>query len=126
MSHNTQTDVDVFMEALNAGIFKEKLAVLLSSASNGVALHGGGSRKGNVKVEFGLQRFGQEEQAQIVVTAKISHATLTQRGKRTEEDSADTVFYVGRGGQLSVTPPKEDFKGQYSLQAEKDGIRAVK
>lgn len=119
-----ETNIDDFISELGAGVFKEKLSHVLSEAALGTILHGNGKRKGKVSLEFTFSQIGENDQ--VVVSHKITHLTLTKRGKRSEEDLTETPMFVGKGGVMTVSPPKENSKGQFSLESEKDGIRSVK
>lgn len=123
-NQSNSTNVDDFVDELGAGVFKEKLAHVLSEAALGTVLHGGGSKKGKVTIELTFQQIGENEQ--VVVSHKLAHVTPTKRGKRSEEDVTETPMFVGKGGKLTIAPPKEDNNGQYSLDQEQDGIRRVK
>ena len=120
-----QTDVNDFIEELGAGVFKDKLAHILSDTALGTILHGNG-KKGKVTLEFTLEQISDNDQ--VMVFHKLSHSTPTKRGKKAEEDTTATPFYVGKGGVLSITVPKENEGGQQNaaliLTMQKDGKRA--
>lgn len=107
------TNVKSFISDLSAGIIEEKLGVILSKVALATALHGEANKKGKVAVEFTFQRFGEGEQ--VMIAAKLSCSAPTKRGKSTEEDTTDTPMFVGKGGVLSVSAPKEDNNGQFQL-----------
>ena len=121
---DSKTNVDDFVGELNAGMFKEKLGLLLSQAALGTIINGTGNKKGKVTVEFSFIQIGENEQ--VVVSTKLSHSTPTKRGKKTEEDCTDTPMFVGKGGVLTIDQPKESYSGQFGLDAQQDGIRRVK
>ena len=108
-----ETNVDDFIEELGGGVFKEKLAYLLSQAALGTVIHGLGKKKGKVNIEFSLKQIGENNQ--VVVTHKISHSTPTKRGKRSEEDITETPMFVGKGGVMSINAPKEEINGQMTI-----------
>jgi hypothetical protein len=118
------TNVDDFIDELGAGVFKEKLAHVLSEAALGTVLHGIGNKKGKVIIEIGFQQIGDNNQ--LIVTHKLGTTVPTKRGKRSEEDTTDTPFFVGKGGVLTIGPPKEEDGGQLNLARERDGIHSVK
>ncbi len=122
----SQTNVDDFIGELGAGVVKEKLAHILSEAALGTILYGRG-RKGKVTLEISFAQIGANDQ--VIVSHKISHSTPTNRGKKSEEDTTETPFFVGKGGALSITAPEEDEGGQQnavlSLAMQKDGRRAT-
>lgn len=113
MSNGSGTNVQYFIKALGAGVLEAKLSALLSQAAHGAVLHGRNGKKAKVTVEFTLQQVG--ENSQVIVSHKLSHVTPTARGKKAEEDISETPMFVGKNGQMSETPPKEEFDGQFSL-----------
>ncbi|KZZ72442.1 hypothetical protein A3765_28385 [Oleiphilus sp. HI0130] len=119
-----QTNVDDFIEELNAGIFKEKLAHTLSDAALGVVINGNGVKKAKVKIEFTLSQVGDNEQ--VLIAHKLAHEIPTKRGKRAEEDITETSMFVGKGGVMTIDTPKEDNNGQFQLEQDDDGIRRIK
>ncbi|MPW31843.1 hypothetical protein F9L16_23030 [Agarivorans sp. B2Z047] len=116
------TNVDDFISELGAGIFKEKLAHILSQSAMGTILHGDKAKKGKVSIDFTFKRVGDNDQ--VIISHKLSHITPTKRGKQSEEDVTETPMFVGKGGVLTINQPKEDLSGQFTLQEE--GIRSVK
>lgn len=114
-----KTDLESFLSECNAGIMQEKIAVALSDAALAQVNHGEGNKKAKVAVEFTFQRMG--EQSQVIVSHKIMTKTPTKRGVKTEEDITETAFFVGKGGALSIEPPKEDSNGQFNMTSEQDG-----
>lgn len=119
-----QTDVNDFIEELGAGVFKEKLAHILSEAALGTVHFGQGNKKGKVTIELTLQQIGENEQ--VIVSHKLSNSIPTKRGKKSEEDITETPFYVGKGGVLTINPPKEDNNGQFGLNRERDGVSKIR
>lgn len=110
---STQTNVDEFLESLNAGNFKEKLGVILSAAALGTVLHGDKNKKGKVSIELNLNKVG--ENGQLIVTHKLSSSIPTKRGKKIEEDTTETPQFVGRGGKMTEEPPEESINGQVDV-----------
>lgn len=113
-----KTNVADFIGECNAGIFIEKLAHALSDAAQAQIFHGGGNKKAKVSLEFTFQQMGDNEQ--VIVSHKLSTSNPTKRGKKFEEDITDTAFFVGKGGTLTINPPKEEDSGQYSLASQVD------
>lgn len=120
-----QTNVNDFMSELGAGVLSEKLAHILSDVALGTSLHGQG-KKGKVTLEFTFSQTDSESD-QVKISHKIGHATPTKRGKKTEEDTTSTVFFVGKGGVLTINAPEEESSGQQNavltLTREQDGVR---
>lgn len=108
-----KTNVNDFMDELGAGVFTEKLAHSLSEAALGTVLHGTKARKGKVTIEISFEQMGDNDQ--VIVSHKLAQSVPTKRGKRTEEDTTESAMFVGKGGVLSVNPPREDQRGQFNL-----------
>lgn len=115
----SKTIIEDFIGECNAGLVKEKLEHALSDAALAQLLHGAGNKKAKVGVEFSFQQIGDNDQVQV--SAKIATTIPTKRGKKAEEDVTDTAFFVGKGGVLSINPPKEEASGQYQLDQQQDG-----
>ena len=107
------TDINDFVGELEAGVFKEKLAHMLSDVALGQVVHGGGNRKGKISVDLTFVRIGENNQ--VMISSKVSHTTLTKRGAKAETATNETPFFVGKGGVLSIEQPKEEFTGQFNL-----------
>jgi len=112
-----KTNVADFIGECNAGILQEKLALALSDAAMAQLNHGVGSKKAKVSLEFTFQQMGDNDQ--VIVSHKLTTSNPTKRGKKYEEDMTDTAFFVGKGGVLTIEPPKEDDSGQFNLEHEK-------
>ncbi|WP_211828701.1 hypothetical protein [Kistimonas asteriae] len=115
------TDVVEFIEDLDGGVLKEKLAHMLSDVALGTVLNGDRSRKGKLNLELTFQRVG--EHSQVIISHKLSHSTPTTRGKKMEENTTETPMFVAKGGRLSIEQPKEEHDGQYALVHQIDGQR---
>tara|TARA_R110000744_G_scaffold105561_2_gene201727 strand:- start:840 stop:1247 length:408 start_codon:yes stop_codon:yes gene_type:complete len=116
MSNQRKTNVADFIGECNAGILTEKLSLALSDAALSQLNHGIGSKKAKVSLEFTFQQMGDNDQ--VIVSHKLSMSNPTKRGKKLEEDITDTAFFVGKGGVLTINPPKEDDNGQFALDHE--------
>ncbi|GAB3099858.1 hypothetical protein G8770_03715 [Aestuariicella hydrocarbonica] len=115
----SETNVMDFLEELGAGIFKEKLAHALSEAALGTIIHGNGTKKAKVSIELTFKQIGENDQ--VSISHKLAHITPTKRGKKSEEDTTETAMFVGRGGVLSVSQPREELRGQFALRQDSDG-----
>ena len=113
-----KTNVSDFIQDCNAGILHEKLAYLLSEAALAQVNNGSGNKKANVSLEFSFQQMG--DNPQVIVSHKISMTKPTKRGKKQEEDITESVFFVGKGGNLTALPPEEEEGGQFSLESQTD------
>lgn len=109
-----KTNVDDFIEELGAGTFKEKLAHVLSEAALGTIMHEAASKKGKVTIEIKFARVGNNDQ--VIVAHKLIHSIPTHNGKRSEENETSTPMFVGKGGVLTINPPIEEERGQFSLK----------
>lgn len=110
---NTKTNVNNFIGELGAGAFALKLAYILSEAALNQMNFGQGNKKSKVNIEFSFQQMGDNEQ--VIISHKLSKSLPTKRGKKTEEDTTESVFFVGKGGVMTIEPPKEDNNGQFGL-----------
>jgi len=113
----SQTNVENFLGELEAGVFKEKFAHLLSDVALGTVINGG-KKKGKVTVELTLSQVGENNQ--VIVQSKLSHITPTKRGQKAEVTVNETPFFVAKGGVMQIEPPKEEFNGQFNLSAVKN------
>jgi len=112
------TNVDDFIQELNAGIFVEQLGLVLSAAALATVINGSGNKKGKVTVDFSFQQIGENDQ--VVVTTKLSSSMPTKRGKKSEENAADTPMFVGKGGVLTIDAPRESLTGQFNIDHENE------
>lgn len=99
------------MQDLDAGVFEEKLARILSDVAGATIDH---SAKGQVIIQLDLKRIGQSDQVQIDHTIKYKRPT--SNGDISENNKTTTPMYVGSKGALSFFPEKQnqmfDKKGQ--------------
>ena len=107
------TDVNDFFDELGAGVFKQKLAHVLSEVAAGVIAYGGGKRKGKVTIELSIAQLGENEQ--LLINQKLAFELPLKRGKRMETDVTDSAFFVGIGGEITATEPREENSGQFNL-----------
>tara|TARA_R110002153_G_C13332570_1_gene498429 strand:+ start:1243 stop:1608 length:366 start_codon:yes stop_codon:yes gene_type:complete len=118
------TNVNEFTSELGAGVFQAQLAHLLSEVALGTVNHGSRQKRGKITIELSFQQLAENQQ--LIVTHKLSNSTPTNRGKRSEETSSETAFFMGKGGVLTISPPKEDDLGQFQLKKERDGVISIK
>ena len=116
------TEVTEFIDELGAGVFAQKLGAILSEAAGATILFGDKGKKATIGINLTMQRVGENDQ--VIVSHKLSKSIPTKRGKKGEEDLTETPFFVGKGGVLSINPPKEDAHGQFQLSTVSDGDRA--
>lgn len=118
------TNVKDFIDELGAGVFAAQLAHLLSEVSLGTVTHGSRQKRGKITIELSFQQLAENQQ--LIVTHKLSNSTPTNRGKKSEETASETAFFMGKGGVLTITPPKEEESGQFQLKKERDGVVRIK
>lgn len=116
-----KTNVPEFFGELGAGVVQEKLAHVLSECALAVASNDNAKKVGKIGIELTFAKFG--EGAQVLIAHKISKSIPTKRGKRTEEDTTETLMYVGRGGVMTINPPREEYNGQFNLKMQQDGAK---
>jgi len=117
------TDVNAFIEELNGGVFQEKLAHVLSEVANGTILFGEGKKKGEVCIAMKLERVG--DNSQVIIEHKLMHTRPTKRGKVSEEDTTSTPMFVGKGGKMSITQPREDVNGKTPLFGDESNVHTL-
>lgn len=95
------TDVTVFINNLNAGVFSQQVAVALSAVAAGVVEHG---KKGKVVLTFDMSQIGESNQVKI--NHKLDYQQPTKRGTKREDTALDTPMYVtSKGLELFMTDP---------------------
>lgn len=109
------TDIQAFLDECNAGILAEKLALALSDAALAQVTVAEKGKKAQVGLVFTFQQVGDNQQ--VMVDHKITTSIPTKRGKKAEEDTTSTSFHVLKGGKLSISPPREEYDGQYTLES---------
>lgn len=83
------TDVNAFINDLNAGVFAQQFAQALSDVAAGVVTHG---KKGQVKLTFDISQIGESHQVKI--THKLDYNQPTKRGSKREDTALDTPMHV--------------------------------
>ena len=111
------TNVDDFVSELNAGVLIDQLGISLSAAAL-ATIANGRSAKGKVSLDFTFGQIGDNDQ--VLVSVKLSSVMPSKKGKKSEENTTETPFFVGKGGQLTIDAPKESLTGQFSLQQENE------
>ncbi len=109
-------NVSAFLRDLNGGVLEEKLAHIISETALASIVNGeGGRKKGKITLEMIFQQVGDNDQ--VIIAHKLTQVSPTLRGKQIMEDTTETPMFVGKGGTLSINPPKEDSRGQYQLRS---------
>jgi hypothetical protein len=83
------TDLNAFMNDLNAGIFAQQVANALSEVGAAVVNF---SKKGQIKLTFDISQIA--ESSQVKITHKLEYAMPTRRGSKREDSALDTPMYV--------------------------------
>ena len=121
---SNETNISDLFGELGGGVFAEKISAVLSEAALGAVLHGHGKKKGKVTIELTMKQVGENDQ--VIINHRLINETPTKRGKRVEDDTTETPFFVGKGGRLTIDAPREDEGGQFSLASERDGISKIR
>lgn len=123
---SSQTNVPDFVGELNGGALIEQLSLLLSEAALATIVRAKGNQKAKVSLDISFTQMGDNDQ--VIVEAKISKSIPTKNGKKTEDNTTQTPFYVGVGGVLTINQPRESLTGQFSLQPESEinKVRSIK
>jgi hypothetical protein len=114
MADRKLTNIDDFMSELEAGIFKDRLALMLTDSALGAVVN---NAVGKVKIEFNIKRLN--EHGQVMIETKLQHVKPTKRGAIAEHLSSQTPMWVGRGGVVTIEQPKEEITGQFTLVENK-------
>jgi hypothetical protein len=109
-SVDSKTDLEGFLSELGGGVFREKLALILSQVALATSVHGNNGKKGKVNVSFTITRVNDNDQ--VMITHKLEHVTPTNRGDKSARDLMSTPMFVGRGGKLTIDQPRESCSGQ--------------
>lgn len=120
MSESSKTAIPEFIGNLSSGTAEAKLGLMISQVALGTHMYGG-KKKGKVSLDLTFSQFGEPEHPQVLIEAKISQKTPTKRGSKAEDDTTESLFYVARGGKLSVLPPKENAIGQLGVELVTNG-----
>lgn len=103
----TMTDVTVFLQDLDAGVYTEKVGRALSEVAHAV-VNTTDSRKakGKVTLTFDLSRM--ENSNQVMIAHKVEKARPTKTGKLTEDSTTHTPMYVDVNGNLTLFPSGQE------------------
>lgn len=112
---SSSTDLNHFMDHANAGVLREKIEAVLSEVARGVVNHGQGRKKGEVTLTLKISNFGEPERGQVMIEHELKNVIPTKRGKKSEQDITESVFFAGRGGKLTFEQPKVDDQDQFGL-----------
>lgn len=93
-----KTNLQDFLDALDAGVAQELIAVLLSDVSLGVTSTEG-KKEGEIVLKLKISKMGDD---QVVINHTITHKIPNSKGHKSEERSGQTPFYVNAGGELTL------------------------
>lgn len=94
------TRASEFINDLEAGGVEEKLSHMLSMVALGVVQH---NKAGKVTVQFDIKQVTKGGR-QVAVAHKLSFSQPTAGGKKSEEDTQETIMFVNRGGNMTIMP----------------------
>ncbi len=103
MAGTERTEIDTFMEEIEAGVAKDILSKALSDVAMGVVTN---HKTGSVTIKFKLKQVGESDQVNICTDIAMDEPT--KRGNRIEKRSSNTVMYVGKGGAMTVFQPNQN------------------
>ncbi|AEW24641.1 hypothetical protein ACNCRD_004888 [Escherichia coli] len=109
-----QTDVNVFINDLDGGVFVNKLGAVLSEVAFGV---NSTNKKGKVCVEFELSSLDENR---VSVSHKLKFTRPTMRGSKSEEDTTNTPMFVNKGGELTLF--QKDQGQLFDKQGQHDAV----
>lgn len=102
MSNNdlSPTRASEFIADLEAGVVEEKLSHMLSMVALGVVQH---NKAGKVTLQLDMKQVSKGSR-QVTLSHKLSFSQPTSGGKKSEEDTQETIMFVNRGGNMTIMP----------------------
>lgn len=100
--NDTGTNVESFMQDLDAGIFERKFSLALSQVAAATCDNG---RQGEVSLKFTFKQIPGTNQVQCSHQIKFSRPTTA--GTASEEETRTTPMYVGKYGKLTLAPENQ-------------------
>lgn len=118
---SNKTPLADFFGELNGGVFQEKIEAYLSQVALATITQADKKKKGKIAIELDFEIVNDDL---VKIEHKLDIKTPTLRGHKIEVDKTETPMYVGRGGKMTISPPRENHVGQtnFQLQQEQDGI----
>ena len=117
---SSATDLEHFFSELGGGVFAEQLGLILSHAALKTCISNDKKKTGKINLEFNIKCINADK-FQVVISHKLASSVPTKNGKKMEEETTETHFFVGRNGKLSINQPQEDGGGQFGLITQEDG-----
>lgn len=93
------TNVQEFIDDLEAGTFSDRVSQALSNVALGVVSTG---KKGKVVIQFDIGRIG--ESSQVTIDHSLTYTKPTAKGKVVEQTSSNTPMHVNKGGKITWSP----------------------
>lgn len=116
-----KTNLQDFLEELDASVFASKVATALSQVALGTVTH---DKQGKVTIEFTLKKMESDSDSstssKVQISHKLTYSQPTKRGKVSEEDTTATPMYVHKGGRLSVTSERNTEKESLPILGKSD------
>ncbi|URG13797.1 hypothetical protein [Acinetobacter phage vB_AbaS_TCUP2199] len=112
---NDDTDLGDFFNSLAGGVQRQIIQKVMSSVAKGVLQHGSKGKTGEVHIKLKFARLSDDtvEQGAVKITSEVFFAAPTQRGKKNETESRESVMYMSSQG-LTDAPPKKLDEEQHS------------
>lgn len=101
-SASAATDIGLFFQDLDGGVFENKLSIALSQVA---AASVDNDKTGEVTIKMAFKRIPGTTQVHCEHTLKFVRPTMD--GKASEEEKRTTALHVGKYGKLSVAPENQ-------------------
>ena len=103
MAVEPNATLEEILGELEAGVFVTKIENALRRVSEGVINTG---KQGIVQITLTLDQLSDSDL--VNVKHALKHTKPTANGKATEENTLTTMMYVGKGGNLSISPQMQN------------------
>lgn len=100
-----QFSITEAIQDMDGGVFEQRVSRAIRDAAAALMALDDGKKTSKVSVEFNLKRIA--ESSQVHVAHKVAYAIPTAKGKKTEEHTTNTPFYVSRDGGIWIMPPEQ-------------------
>jgi len=111
------TDVDEFIEDLDGGVFKEKLAMILSDVALAVVTN---EKEGTVNIKMKIKQIGEGSQVNFETTTEFKKPS--KYGSKGESSTKNTPMHVGFGGKVTLFPDGKISGNQQSFIDRKGDV----
>lgn len=103
MPKRGDTDVQLFIESLNAGVLMEQMGNVLSQVAQ--AVHDT-DKQGEVTLKLKFKSMGGGQQ--IMCEHDLSYKKPKDKGAISENDTSNTPMYVGTLGRMTLYPERQE------------------